>query len=532
MRAGSSQRQDRLLRPAIRLGFAAIALLWALVNGRVLPALPWVALVTGLDLATTWRLRESSSQRARADGLAMLMTSAGVSGVAYALLYPSTAPLVLVSAYHGGLVLGRRAVAYVVGTAALAEGATVVLDPRTAVDHQGELAWILAATVLVLLGAWSRHLSLDDELMENHAAREATALLHRLTEIADESRTGFDAPALGDELLDTLASVVACERCVIVVGSPDRPVPIAMHGVTRLPWGPAGDEDSALERAWQDVAPRSITIQENGRPRALLTVPLRSSDDTVLGVLAADRPTPYAKEELIQAERAVRAASPLLEASILFAGLRERAALEERSRLAREMHDGVAQDLAALAYHADVVRQEVAHSGSGAVAELDALRDAIRSTVRDVRLHIADLRMIERPGRSLGTLLGTALQVLAGSTNLHTTLALHESGYRFPADVELQIYRLAQRVFDDVRSATDATSLSMDVRLSPPSAVVSMRHDGHTRLREEDFTQDPLVRHGAHITVTTTEGAAPLVSLSLGDPDQAATTHEEAVQWV
>ena len=58
--------------------------------------------------------------------------------------------------------------------------------------------------------------------------------------------------------------------------------------------------------------------------------------------------------------------SPNLDVSLIFAALRERAGFEERERLAREMHDGIAQELVALGYRVDVLRRRASTDDSAA----------------------------------------------------------------------------------------------------------------------------------------------------------------------
>ena len=67
----------------------------------------------------------------------------------------------------------------------------------------------------------------------------------------------------------------------------------------------------------------------------------------------------------------------------MFASLRERAGLEERERLAREMHDGIAQELVAVG--SGSTRCD-ARRGPGvpAVQDLDALRAEVSRVLADL----------------------------------------------------------------------------------------------------------------------------------------------------
>lgn len=494
------------LATAVRLGMALLALLLAVGNGSAPRALPWILLVIGMDLAATWRIARSTSSGARADTLGLIAAAAAAAGIAYAVDHPAMASLAFVPAYHGGLVFGRRALGFAVGTSAVFEVLTLGVVDGGRIGSHSELAWLLGCIVFALLGALSYRLSGADEDLPQRSAREASMLLGRLQEIAGEVETGFDAPAIATSLLDAVARSVTTDRAVLLVGSAERPIPIGLTGTNRMPWESLHALGSPLVSAWDTGEPVTSTVTTGDGHRAVLGVPVLGADGQVIGLVGADRAAPaFTAAELATVSGEVASSGPLLEAALLFARLRERAALEERSRLAREMHDGVAQELAALAYVADAARLAVANGRPDATDRLDDLRTAIRATVTDMRTRIADLRMVERPDRSLGTILGSAVQALGASAGIRTSLTLQETGFRFPADTEVQLHRLVQTVLDDARS-TQARSVALELQLAPPYAHVRVRHDGRTGLSPGVFATSPLARAGADVTMTNDEG--------------------------
>ena len=69
-------------------------------------------------------------------------------------------------------------------------------------------------------------------------------------------------------------------------------------------------------------------------------------------------------------DRRLSPATVRLDTAVLFLAFRDSATVEERRRLAREMHDGVAQELASLGYFVDtLVGQEDARLGPGPPAD-------------------------------------------------------------------------------------------------------------------------------------------------------------------
>lgn len=224
-------------------------------------------------------------------------------------------------------------------------------------------------------------------------------------------------------------------------------------------------------------------------------MPLHDSQGELLGLIAMDRQeTPYSSAEEAALAQIALGTGPLLEVAILFSGLRTRAALEERSRLARDMHDGVAQELAALSYSVDTLLSQAAH-GQDVTSGLRWLRQSMRQSLGDIRHQISTLRMVERPDVSLGSVLSTNLRNAGTNSGMRTTMSIEETPFRFPAHIEVSLNRLALDVLADAR-AGGATMFDMEVALSAPNARLAMRHDGRSGLDSTSFDHHPAAAHG------------------------------------
>src|SRR5207253_5523010 len=90
-----------------------------------------------------------------------------------------------------------------------------------------------------------------------------------------------------------------------------------------------------------------------------------------------------------------------LDTALLFAAFRDAATVEERRRLAREMHDGVAQEMASLGYLVDDI---MAESDSPELSlRLQVLRERLSNVVGEVRRSVQTLRTSVGENESLGT---------------------------------------------------------------------------------------------------------------------------------
>jgi signal transduction histidine kinase len=234
-----------------------------------------------------------------------------------------------------------------------------------------------------------------------------------------------------------------------------------------------------------------------------MAVTLRDAVGDRIGVMVLDRSSeqPFSAAELAAAVKVVELHSANLDVALIFAALRERAGYEERERLAREMHDGIAQELVALGYRIDVLRRQSVKEAPEVTESLQGLRSDLSEVLTDLRLRIADLRITVRPDQGLGAIVGSRLQQFGSSSGLSVVLRLNESGFRLPAHIETLVYRLVLDILADARHAPGATSVDLTLDVAAPQAFLRMVHDGISGLQGEDFADHPLTALGASIVV-------------------------------
>ena len=524
----------------LRLGLAAITALFAAADGAGLTAAPWILLVVTLDLAAT-ALPHISVENAvlrRPQVLALVCCTALVAGVAMGYGGPWSKLLILIPAFHAGLHFGRRGalIVFVIGFAS-AMGVSWWAREVDESETQRIMLACLLSLVFGLLGAWSHRLEEDPPAaVDPNVAAEAGTLLRRLHELADTLDTGFDAPASAEMALQDLANRMRAARSAVLVGYGDNPaVPLAIRGADRTPWPDPMDEGSVLAMAWHQG--RSTLAEWTGDlvARSVIVVPLNDDKGHRLGLLVADRPlvTPFTTDDLAAAEEVAGRHSANIYLSVLFAGLRERAGLEERERLAREMHDGIAQEMVALGFGLDAMRRIARDQGSPLAEGLDDLRVEVSRVLGDLRLHIADLRIAVRPDTGLGALIGARLQNFGSSSGVTTRIHLSETGFRLPAHTEVLIYRLFLQVLADARHSLNSTTVEVRLNVAAPRVELWMAHDGTSSLGPRDFAAHPLNGLGAEITVTPYAGDGVAVRMRMrarGAAPSATLSHERIPQ--
>lgn len=171
----------------------------------------------------------------------------------------------------------------------------------------------------------------------------------------------------------------------------------------------------------------------------------------------------------------------LVRLPLRFAALRDSTCAAERRRLAREMHDGLAQELASLGYAVDALAA-TAQSAEDRI-RLEDLRGRITSLVAETRCSLAGLRIAV--GKELG--LASALEVLAASLTdvcgVPIEVAVEDDGARgrsgrLTAEAEGELFRITQEALNNAVKHSHASLIRVDGVLHGAGAHLAISDDG------------------------------------------------------
>ncbi len=428
-------------------------------------------------------------------------------------------PLLLVAAFRAGERGRTRDVAATVavtgGTLLMWWGPITAAPEGALVVDAGQ--WLaLAAGVGVLQAASLRRAAASLDVV---AAHEAGALATQLTQLVRRLPHGLHAPAVAEALLDealdgprdpalgvAVGGTRADRAAVLVRRDDDVASPLAVRGAHRVPWRDPVRSAGTPARAWatRTTLTETRVADDEGRRHgsAMLCVPLLDAHDDLVGLLVMERlnPTPFDADDVRRAERVVARFGPQLQAALLFGELQLVATTTERERLAHEMHDGIAQDLVALAFSLELLGRQLRETSPGAEQPVLQVRSQVTRLVSDIRFSIADLRSSVRPERGLGAALSSQVQSMATATGLTMHLSLRESTFRLPAQLETAYLRVVQSVLHDVRCDSSVHEVWLSLEVEPPGAELVVRHDGHCREHLDDVLVDQLGRLGVSIS--------------------------------
>lgn len=202
----------------------------------------------------------------------------------------------------------------------------------------------------------------------------------------------------------------------------------------------------------------------------------------------------------------------------------EAAVSQERSFLARELHDSIAQSLAFLKIQVQLMRDAIAQHDAPQVDHvLGEIDLGVRECYGDVRELLMHFRT-RTNAEDIEPALMTTLRKFEHQTGLKASLSMGAHGLPLPPDVQIQVLHIVQEALSNVRKHARASQVWLDV-VQQPRWRLEVRDDGlgfasqqsppdetHVGLRIMAERADRL---GAVLELLSTPGRGTSVVLSL-----------------
>ena len=153
------------------------------------------------------------------------------------------------------------------------------------------------------------------------------------------------------------------------------------------------------------------------------------------------------------------------------------AVLEERQKLARNLHDAINQSLFSAGLIAEVLPRLWERDQAEARHSLEDLRKLTRGAMAEMRALLAELRPSTLIDAELGDLLGLLANAFTGRTNVPANVAVVGEG-TLPADVQVAIYRICQEALNNVARHAAASIVEIHLNHVQNAIEVIIRDNG------------------------------------------------------
>ncbi len=211
---------------------------------------------------------------------------------------------------------------------------------------------------------------------------------------------------------------------------------------------------------------------------SLLGVPIRVHGQVVGDLYLTDKVggPEFSEEDQRQIELLAAHAGIAIENARLYTQLGELTLLHERERIARDLHDGIIQDIYAATLQLEDVAEDVADQPVR--DRLAGVTDRLSGTITDIRTYIQGLRARTLDGRLLADGIAALTRDIDGQCGLRARFYLEGQPYEFPDDQANMLMLIAREALSNVVKYAAASSVEVRLTYDGAGATLVVQDDG------------------------------------------------------
>lgn len=212
--------------------------------------------------------------------------------------------------------------------------------------------------------------------------------------------------------------------------------------------------------------------------RAFMHMPIKVNGQ-IYGVYNVDyvQPRVFSEDDQRLFMALAQRAALAIENARLYERAQYAAAVEERTRLARELHDAVTQTLFSATLIADVLPRLWLRNPEQGQQRLADLRELTRGALAEMRTLLLELRPASLTEMSLDDLLRQLTDAIVGRARLPIEIEV-VGRQRVPAEVQVAFYRIAQESLNNIVKHAAATQVAIRLVYAPEAITLSIKDNG------------------------------------------------------
>jgi signal transduction histidine kinase len=266
----------------------------------------------------------------------------------------------------------------------------------------------------------------------------------------------------------------------------------------------------------------------------LAPVMVGSSAIGVLGVAVANESQDLFEEDSDLVERMALDLSTLAQGAILMDQAVVLATVEERNRLARELHDSVTQTLFTASVLAEATPHILEKDSKLGQQNLTKLSRLIRGALAEMRSMLIELRMGDLHSQTLEQLLVTLVDGARARSQAAINLSLMKAVPELPERVTVAFYRITREALINATVHSGASRILVSLFEEQGRLVLRVQDDGcgfdprevqagHLGL---NIMGERAQEIGASLRIDTESGQGTTISLAWSDPTEEAKEHD------
>jgi len=241
----------------------------------------------------------------------------------------------------------------------------------------------------------------------------------------------------------------------------------------------------------QNIYSNVIDSHKSSVANSLIMAPLITGGKTIgLIIVESGLSDAFDDSDLETLESVAFQVATAIEHARLLQKTRELAIVDERTRLARDMHDGVAQNLAYLLIQVDRCLNLV-EEGSKVETQLEQISSVVKRNIEELRRNIFDLRPVDLEGKSLFKALENFVTEFGRRWNLKTSCNIQGELMYISPEVESSLYRILQETLSNARQHAQCSQLWVELIVKDNQKIsLEVRDDGQGF--DKDYHQQDL----------------------------------------
>ncbi|MCU0869914.1 MAG: sensor histidine kinase [Burkholderiales bacterium] len=262
--------------------------------------------------------------------------------------------------------------------------------------------------------------------------------------------------------------------------------------------------------------------------RMLITVPMVLGSETVgwLCIRSPDAEPPDLSNRIAAAQALAGQATLAMQMATLGEQARQAAVLDERNRIAREIHDTLAQGFTGVLVNLEACTRALKRSQIDAALEhLQHSRALAQAGLAEARASVRTLRPESQPPPDLRTALDTLVTWVQASGAVRCQLVVDGTPRALAREIEIELTRIAQESLTNALKHAQAQHVRMTLTWSPQALRLVVADDGlgfdpaqHTGGLGVVGMHERAARIGAQLELTSRPAAGTRVAVTVRVP--------------
>ena len=235
-------------------------------------------------------------------------------------------------------------------------------------------------------------------------------------------------------------------------------------------------------------------VQQELQLRSLMSVAFDEREQAAGRFFVLNGSKPFTREDLHWFERIAQHLSAPLENLFLLRHMRARAIEGERSRISRDLHDGILQTLLSIEMQLDVLRRKFPNSPDQVVAGLSNLQQTVRNESAELRHMVTDLRPLRVQSADLVDLMRGYAERFRNESPLALDLLVDSVEIHAPDRVCREIFQIYREALNNVKKHAKASHVVVKLSQDDSRIVLVVDDNGDGFSFAGRFTGDELDR--------------------------------------